>query len=121
MKIIMIEGLKVTFDDLQVQELDKVDRSVFYKCTGFDELGRQYEGVCEYCCDDLEGITDIQMISYMWHNKKPYQARARLKSINFWQSVINGDLEPKKPMNYYKNKLSYYTESDIEYLKKLAS
>lgn len=57
----------------------------------------------------------------MWHNKRPYQARTLLKSIRYWQSVANGDQPAKKPIAYYRNKLSYYTSRDIKYLENLSS
>jgi len=80
----------VTFDDLEVELLDKCDHSIFYKCTGYDSLGRQYEATVEKCCDEYLEITDIEMLSYMWHNKKPHQARLRLKAIRFWQDESVG-------------------------------
>lgn len=110
---------EVTFDDLQYQVMDSVDHSTFYECRGYDNLGRQYSGSVEYCCGEFEDITDIEMISHMHHNRKPYQARPLLKSIRYWQSVVNGVVEPKRPLAYYKNKLAYFTKIDIDYLKKL--
>jgi len=112
---------QVTFDDLQVQEVDRIEHTVFYTCTGYDELGRIYTGVSEFTCDEFEGIMDIEMVSHMHHNRKPYQARVLLKSISHWQSVVNGEVEPKRPIAYYKNKLSYYHPHDIEYLQKTAN
>ncbi len=120
MKTINHKGIEVTFDDLQVQKIDSVEHSVFYKCTGYDNLGRQYEGTAEFCCDELEGITDVEKVSNMHHNRKPYQARTLLKSIKYWQDVADGVLPAKRPIAYYKNKLSYYTQTDINYLKSLA-
>jgi hypothetical protein len=110
---------EVTFDGLQVELLDRCDHSAFYKCTGFDSLGRQYEASIEHCCDEYGDITDIERVSYMHHNRKPYQARTLLKSIRYWQSVVNGAVSPKRPIAYYKNKLSYYTKIDIDYLEKI--
>ncbi len=114
------DKIEVTFDDLQVEILDRCDHSIFYKCTGYDKVGRIYEATAEFCCGEFEGITDIEMVSYLWHNKKPGRARMLLKSIEFWQKVIAGEIEPKKPMAYYVNKLSWYKPHDIEYLKKQA-
>lgn len=110
----------VVWDDLQIEAIDAIERSVFYKCSGYDSLGRQYVGVSEFCCDELEGVQDIERITHMHRNKKAYQARVLLKSIRYWQSVVNGELEPKRPMAYYKNKLAYYHQSDIDYLVKQA-
>lgn len=106
----------VFWDDLQIEVVDSVERSVFYKCSGYDNLGRQYTGVSEFCCDEFEGVEDVERISHMHHNRKPYQARVLLKSIRYWQSVVNGLEQPKRPLAYYKNKLNYYTQSDIDYL-----
>lgn len=52
----------------------------------------------------------------MKHNKKPYQARPLLKSIRYWQSVVNGKISPKRPLAYYINKLKFYSQDDIDYL-----
>jgi hypothetical protein len=52
----------------------------------------------------------------MRHDKKPYQARPLLRSIRYWQSVVNGENPPKRPMAYYVNQLKFYTEDDIKYL-----
>lgn len=112
---------EVTFDDLEVELLDRVEYSNFYLCTGFDKLGRQYEGTVERCCGEYEEITDIERVSYMHHNRKPYQARTLLKSIRYWQSVVSGLESPKRPLAYYKNKLAYYTKIDIDYLTNLSS
>lgn len=106
----------VHWDDLQVQPIEYIDRSVFYKCTGYDDLGRQYYGISEFCCGEFEEISEVERISHMHHNRKPYQARALLKSIRYWQSVVQGRAEPKRPLSYYKNKLDYYTQTDIDYL-----
>jgi hypothetical protein len=120
-RLVFFNGKKVYFDNLQIQEIDRVDHSIFYTCTGYDDLGRQYEGTAEYCCDEFEAITDIEMVSHMHHNRKPYQARVLLKSIKYWQLVVGGKLQAKRPMAYYKNKLDYYTESDIIYLTQMAA
>lgn len=111
---------EVTFDDLEVELLDRVEHSSYYLCTGYDNLGRQYNGTVERCCGEYEGIEDIERVSYMHHNRKPYQARILLKSIRYWKSVVNGLQAPKRPLAYYKNKLSYYTKIDIQYLTELA-
>lgn len=110
----------VFWDDLQIEVVDSIERSIFYKCSGYDSLGRQYTGVAEFCCDELEGISDVERISHMHRNKKPFQTRKLLKSIRYWQSVVNGLQSPKRPLAYYKNKLSYYHESDIKYLEEQA-
>lgn len=112
---------EITFDDIMGQEIDRVDRSVFYVIHGEDSLGRQYSATSEFCCGEFEGITEIERISHMHHNRKPYQARPLLKSIKYWQSVVNGTLAAKRPLAYYKNKLSYYTKDDIDYLEKLST
>jgi|SRR5215217_3218314 len=111
----------VFWDDLQIDRIESIERSVFYKCTGYDALGREYEGISEYCCGEFEGITEVERITHMHRNKKPYQARVLLKSIRYWQSIINGEVEPKRPLAYYENKLKYYHKSDIDYLVKLAT
>jgi hypothetical protein len=53
--------------------------------------------------------------------KKPYEARAKLKSIRYWQSVVSGEVPPKRPLAYYKNKLEFYPQEKINHLEKLAS
>lgn len=124
-KAIYIDNLdnetEVTFDDLEYQIMDKEDHSIFFECRGFDALGRQYSGSIEYCCGEYESVTDIERISHMHHNRKPYQARPLLKSIRYWQAVVKGTLEAKRPLAYYKNRLSYYTKVDIDYLEKLST
>jgi hypothetical protein len=50
----------VHFDDLHYQKLDIVDHSIFYECRGWDVNGTQYSGVAEFCCDEFEGISDIE-------------------------------------------------------------
>lgn len=112
---------QVNFDDLQGEVLDRCDHSIFYAITGEDDKGRQYSATSEYCCGEFECITDIVRETWMWRNKKPYQARVLLKSIRYWRSVINGDVEAKRPMAYYNNKLKHYTQSNIDYLEKLSN
>ena len=56
----------------------------------------------------------------MRHDKKPYQARPLLKSIRYWQSVVNGVLPPKRPLAYYVNQLKWYTQDDIDYLEQVS-
>lgn len=51
---------------------------------------------------------------------KPYEARAKLKSIYYWQKVVNGELPPKRPFAYYKNQLAFYKQEDIEHLESVA-
>lgn len=113
--------ISVTWDDLMIQKVDSVDHSVFYTCTGYDDFGREYTGVAEHCCGEVICISEIDRITDMHRNKKPFQARRLLKSIKYWQSVVNGLTTPKRKLAYYKNKLSYYHKSDIEYLKKTAT
>jgi len=62
MKTVENNGKQITFDDLEVELLDRVEASAFYKCTGFDECGNLYEGVIEKCCGEYEGIEDIEMV-----------------------------------------------------------
>ncbi len=56
------EGVAVTFDDLEVELLDRVEHSSYYKCTGFDADGNIYEGVIEKCCGEYESIEDIERV-----------------------------------------------------------
>lgn len=56
----------------------------------------------------------------MRYEKRPYQARQLLKSIRYWQSVVNGELPAKRRFAYYVNKLAWYTEADIAYLEEQA-
>lgn len=56
----------------------------------------------------------------MKNNLKPYQARPLLKSITYWQSVVNGYSEPKRPLAYYYNKLRFYSQKDIDELIELS-
>ena len=51
---------------------------------------------------------------------KRYEARALMKSIEYWQSVVNGQQKPKRPLAYYVNKLAFYSDSDIQLLKQKA-
>lgn len=55
--------IQVHFDDLQIQEIDSVDHSVYYTCTGYDANGTEYEGVSHFCCGEFEEITDIEIKS----------------------------------------------------------
>lgn len=121
MATIYHNGIQVNFDDLQVELIDRVEHSCFYKATGYDAMGRQYEATSEFCCGDFEAVSDIERVSNMHHNRKPYQARTLLKSINYWKDVISGNKTAKRPLAYYKNKLSYYTEIDIKYLSDTSS
>lgn len=54
-------GIPITFDDLEVELLDRVEHSSYYKCKGFDSDGNIYIGVIEKCCGEYEGITDIEL------------------------------------------------------------
>lgn len=54
--------ITVHFDDLEVELLDRVEYSRFYKCTGFDANGNTYVGTVEKCCDEYEEITDIEQL-----------------------------------------------------------
>lgn len=114
-------GKEITFDDLEYQFMDRVEHSTFFECRGYDERGNVYAGSVERCCDEYEPVTDIELIIHARNiEKKPYQARILLKSIRHWQSVVNGAMEPKRPMAYYVNKLDWYTDGDIVTLEKIA-
>ena len=62
MKTAEYNGKQVNFDDLEVELLDRVEASTYYKCTGFDADGNIYEGVIEKCCGEYESIEDIEMV-----------------------------------------------------------
>lgn len=57
------EGQQIIFDDLEVELLDRVERSSYYKCTGFDNDGNVYLGVIEKCCGEYEDIADICLVA----------------------------------------------------------
>ena len=53
-------------------------------------------------------------------NIKPYAARAKLKSIYYWQKVVSGELPPKRPLVYYQNHLKFFSDEDIAHLEAVA-
>ncbi len=115
-------GKEITFDDLEYQSLDGVDHTVIYECRGYDERGNTYTGIIDKTCDKYG---DIEFIEVLLHarikEKKPYQARVLLKSVRYWQAVVNGAIEPKKPMAYYQNRLKFYTDGDIAEMERIAA
>lgn len=52
--------IRVHFDDIQGEVIDRVDHSVFYAITGFDANGNEYTATSEFCCGEFEAITDIE-------------------------------------------------------------
>jgi hypothetical protein len=50
----------------------------------------------------------------------PSQAKTKLKSIEYWQKVVNGDLPAEKPLAYYENKLKGWTTEKIQQLEEKA-
>jgi|ERR1700744_866161 len=114
----------IDFDDMEYQYLshDSEERLTTYECRGQDERGNVYSGIVDCCCDEYGDISDIELVSHARNSeKKPYRARILLKSIRYWQKVVNGELPAKRPIAYYKNKLSWYTIGDISVLDKIAN
>lgn len=121
MVIVTHNNKEITFDDMEYQYLDSVDHSATYECRGYDKRGNIYSGIVEKCCDEYGDIEDIELVSHAFiAEKKPYKARPLLKSIRYWQNVVNGEVSPKRPLAYYKNKLSFYTDADIKTLEKIS-
>lgn len=58
--------IQVHFDDLQYQlmEEDIDERMEIYECRGYDANGTQYSGIAEFSCDELESITDIEILTW---------------------------------------------------------
>lgn len=65
-------GIEITvhFDDLQIEEIDSVDHSVFYICRGIDVNGGEYEATAEFCCGEFEAITDIERRDSRIHSRQ---------------------------------------------------
>jgi hypothetical protein len=59
--------------------------------------------------------------AFLYRHRLPSSCKTRLKSIEFWESIIkNESYEPKKRVTYCKNKLAFYTPEKIEYLEWMA-
>lgn len=61
---------------------------------------------------------------FLYRYRLPSQCRIKLKSIEFWRSVISDEAnQPKKRVSYCKNQLAYWEKSPekINYLLEMAN